>query len=122
MAIGRTNPHARRLRRDATDVEQRFWLAVRDRRLGGFKFRRQVTIGPFVADFACIERRLIVELDGGQHDQEADAARTTYLEGLGWRVVRFWNNDVVENWEGVLQVVLVELNKSPHPLPHAGEG
>ncbi|MBX9881814.1 MAG: DUF559 domain-containing protein [Sphingomonas sp.] len=122
MPIGRTNPNARRLRRDATDVEQRFWLAVRDRRLGGFKFRRQVTIGPFVADFACIERRLVVELDGGQHDQEADAARTAYLEGLGWRVMRFWNNDVVENWEGVLQVVLAELNKSPHPLPHAGEG
>ncbi|OQW48056.1 MAG: DNA methylase [Proteobacteria bacterium SG_bin6] len=113
MPIGRTNPHARRLRRDATDVEQRFWLAVRDRRLGGFKFRRQVTIGPFVADFACIERRLIVELDGGQHDQEADAARTAYLEGLGWRVRRFWNNEVVENFEGVLQVVLAELNRSP---------
>lgn len=119
MPIGRTNPHARRLRRDATDVEQRFWLAVRDRRLAGFKFRRQVTIGPYVADFACIERRLIVELDGGQHDAGADAARTSYLEGLGWRVVRFWNNEVVENFEGVLEVVRAELmNKpSPNPLP-----
>jgi len=111
MPIGRTNPNARRLRRDATDVEQRFWLAVRDRRLGGFKFRRQVTIGPYVADFACVECRLIVELDGGQHGEEADVARTAYLEGLGWRVVRFWNNEVVENFAGVLEVVLAELKK-----------
>ena len=76
----RTNPHARRLRRDATDVEQRFWLAVRDRRFGGYKFRRQASIGPFVVDFFWVSCRLIVELDGGQHGDAGDQRRTALLE------------------------------------------
>lgn len=125
MTIRRTNPHARRLRREATDVEQRFWLAVRDRRLAGFKFRRQATIGPFIVDFLCIERLLIVELDGGQHGDEADAARTRFLEARGYRVIRFWNNDVADNWQGVLETVsaaLITAPPSPNPLPPVGEG
>ncbi len=125
MSIGRTNPHARRLRRDATDVEQRFWLAVRDRRLAGFKFRRQATIGPFIVDFLCVERRLVVELDGGQHDGATDAARTAWLEGRGYHVIRFWNQEVIENFDGVLQAVsaaLIRRPPSPNPLPQAGEG
>lgn len=125
MTIRRTNPHARRLRREATDVEQRFWLAVRDRRLAGFKFRRQATIGPFIVDFLCIERLLIVELDGGQHGDEADAARTRFLEARGYRVIRFWNNDVADNWQGVLETVsaaLIAAPPSPNPLPPVGEG
>jgi very-short-patch-repair endonuclease len=99
------SPHAARLRREQTDVEQRFWLAVRDRRLAGAKFRRQATIGSYVVDFLCVEEMLIVELDGGQHDEAVDAHRTRFLEGRGYRVLRFWNNDVLENFEGVLQTV-----------------
>ena len=122
----RTNPHARTLRRNATDVEQRFWLAVRDRRLAGRKFRRQASVGPYVVDFLCVDARLIVELDGGQHGGEPDRHRTAWLENEGWRVLRFWNNDVLENFEGVLSIVAAALSEasppSPNPLPPAGEG
>ena len=103
------SPHATRLRRDMTDVERKLWSAVRDRRLGGFKFRRQATIGPFIVDFLCVEALLIVELDGGQHNEQADAARTTFLEARGYRVVRFWNSDVIENFNGVLETILSAL-------------
>lgn len=101
-----TSPHAVRLRRNQTDVEQRFWLAVRGRRLDGLKFRRQVTVGSFVVDFLCHQAALGVELDGGQHCDAADAARTRYLEEQGLKVLRFWNNDVIGNMEGVLETVL----------------
>ena len=103
------SPHAARLRREMTDVERRFWSAVRDRRLEGFKFRRQATIGRYVVDFLCVEARLIVELDGGQHDVARDAVRTAFLEGEGYRVLRFWNSDVVENFEGVMERVRLVL-------------
>lgn len=79
-AIGQTSPHAARLRHDMTDAERKLWLALRDRRLDGLKFRRQSTIGPYVVDFLCIEARLIVEVDGGQHSETVDAPRTRYLE------------------------------------------
>ena len=126
--IGRTNPNAKRLRREATDAERRLWRHLRDRRLGGLKFRRQVTIGPFIADFACVERRLIVEADGGQHGEDRDAGRTRYLETLGWKLLRFWNNDILEQTDAVLGVILAacqeegEGRPSPCPLPLAGEG
>jgi len=128
VAIGRTNLNAVRLRRDATDAEQRLWSHLRDRQLGGFKFRRQVTIGRYIADFACAECKLIVEADGGQHSEAVDKQRTTTLETLGWRVLRFWNNDVLTNTRGVLETVLraceqeQEARPSPNPLPLAGEG
>jgi very-short-patch-repair endonuclease len=120
-------PACARLRRDMTDAERKLWLAVRDRRLDGFKFRRQSTIGPYVVDFLCIEANLIVELDGGQHSEDADAPRTYYLEEQGYTVLRFWNNDIIENFEGVLQVLketLARLKESPSSnlLPQAGEG
>ena len=126
--IGKTNPHARRLRREATDAERRLWYHLRNRRLGGFKFKQQETIGLYVADFACVEIRLIVEADGGQHSEARDAARTEYLESLGWRVLRFWNNDILQRNDAVLEVILAacverqEGKPSPCPLPHAGEG
>ena len=118
------NPHARPLRRRMTDAERKMWFALRDRRLGGFKFKRQWTVGHFVVDFCCIERRLIVEIDGGQHNAGRDAPRTAALNEQGYRVICFWNNDVLGNLEGVLTVLLQELRNSPHPfpLPHAGEG
>ncbi|MEN2787192.1 endonuclease domain-containing protein [Sphingomonas qilianensis] len=97
--------HAARLRRERTDCEDLFWRAVRNRQLDGFKFRFQHSLGPFVADFVCLEAKLIVELDGSQHNADTDAARTAYLEHQGFEVLRFWNSDVLENLEGVAQVV-----------------
>ena len=86
---------------------------MRNRQLDGHKFRRQHPIGIFVADFVCIERRLIIELDGGQHaDSADDARRTAWLEDHGWRVIRFWNNDVLTGTEGVLEVILQALRSS----------
>ena len=102
MAIGRTNPHAAELRRNATECEKRLWAALRNRQLDGFKFRRQATIGAYVVDLLCVERRLIVEVDGGQHSDEADLSRTRFLEGQDYSVIRFWNHEVIENLDGVL--------------------
>jgi very-short-patch-repair endonuclease len=99
------SPHAARLRRDSTDVERAMWARLRNRQLTGAKFRRQASLGPYVVDFLCIETKLIVELDGGQHSAEADAPRTAWLSGQGYRILRFWNNDVAENVEGVLAVI-----------------
>ena len=101
----------RGLRSNQTDAERKLWVALRDRRLGGYKFVRQEAIGPFIVDFACRERRLIVEVDGGQHAESAkDAARDAYFAGEGYRVLRFWNNDVLSNREGVLLIILDALN------------
>ena len=92
-----------------TDAERTFWNVVRDRRLEGFKFRRQATIAPYIVDFLCIDAKLVVEIDGGQHDEIVDAPRTAFLEARGLRVVRFWNHDVLNNLDGVLVVVLAAL-------------
>ncbi|HEY9213748.1 MAG TPA: endonuclease domain-containing protein [Ancylobacter sp.] len=94
---------ARRLRRDQTGVEKKLWSHLRDRRLDGWKFRRQVPIDRYVVDFLCADARLVVELDGGQHTAEGDAERTRLIESCGYIVIRFWNNDVTANTEGVLQ-------------------
>lgn len=91
----------RQLRVDATDAERRLWGALRDRRLGSFKFRRQHRLGRFIVDFIYFECRLIIEADGGQHaDNPYDETRTAWLEQQGWRVVRFWNSDILTNIEG----------------------
>jgi very-short-patch-repair endonuclease len=104
MRQGQKRDSARALRRNATGAERTIWRLLRDRRLGGIKFRRQVPIGPFVADFAAIEYRLVVELDGGQHaDSHSDARRDAFLAAEGWYVLRFWNNDVMQNRNGVLE-------------------
>jgi very-short-patch-repair endonuclease len=118
------SPHAAPLRRNATDAEAALWLELRGRRLEGFKFKRQWTLGAYIVDFCCLERRLVVELDGGQHNEARDARRTAWLEGLGFRVIRFWNNDVLTNMDGVLETILLTLKADPHPnpLPQAGEG
>ena len=113
MTIGQTGRHASKLRRNSTEAEQRLWQHLRNRQLDGLKFRRQATVGHYVADFLCAEKRLIVELDGGQHSPEADAARTAQLEALGYRVVQFWNHDVLQNTEGVLQTMQKEARALP---------
>jgi adenine-specific DNA-methyltransferase len=128
--VSRTiSPHAAPLRRNATDAEQALWWELRARRLGGHKFRRQWTIGPYIADFCCLEAGLIVEVDGGQHTLERDRGRTRYLAAEGFRLLRFWNNDVLGNLDGVLLVILEALggerkeeDPHPNPLPQAGEG
>jgi very-short-patch-repair endonuclease len=104
---------ARALRQSSTDAELRLWAALRGRRLADFKFRRQHPIGRFVVDFVCTKHHLIIEADGGQHaDSEADAERTKWLEREGWRVLRFWNNDILANTEGVLTTILEALHAS----------
>jgi very-short-patch-repair endonuclease len=118
---------ARGLRRRQTDAERRVWARLRDRRLLGAKFVRQVPIGPYIVDFCCRERKLIVELDGGQHAARADydAGRTALLQALGYRVLRFWDNDVLANTDGVLMrigKVMCSARPSPRPSPQRGEG
>jgi very-short-patch-repair endonuclease len=105
---------ARSLRVNQTDAEARIWSRLRNRGLGGARFRRQIAVDPYIVDFICTDRKLIIELDGGQHAEqvEADAERTRFLEARGYRVLRFWNNDVLTNTEGVLEVILAELEKS----------
>jgi very-short-patch-repair endonuclease len=95
---------------ESTDSERRLWSALRDRQLQGYKFRRQHNVGSFILDFACIEHMLAVEADGGQHnDSEADKRRTAWLESQGWKVVRFWNSEILSNLDGVLYNILKEL-------------
>jgi adenine-specific DNA-methyltransferase len=117
---------SRNLRKNATEVEIRLWRYLRARRFESFKFRRQRPIGPYIVDFVCLERGLVIELDGGRHSesQDYDQRRDAYLERAGYRVVRFWNNDILQNIDGVLQTIDTELRRDPHPnpLPQAGEG
>lgn len=117
---------AKHLRQQMTDVEKRLWLHLRDRRLQGKKFRRQVPLGPYIADFVNFEQRLIVELDGGQHaDQiDYDERRDAWLAREGFRVLRFWNNEVMTNLEGVLETIAgaCHLPLTPGPSPARGEG
>ena len=105
MTEKRMTPVARKLRRNGTDAENRLWYYLRGRRFEGAKFVRQFPVGGFIADFACRDLRLAIELDGGQHTPEVDAPRTEIIEAFGYRVIRFWNNDVLENTEGVLDVI-----------------
>jgi very-short-patch-repair endonuclease len=102
----------RRLRKQATDSETQMWFALRGRRLGGFKFVRQEAIGNYIVDFVCRDRKLIVEVDGGQHaDNPADRVRDANLAAAGYRVLRFWNTDVLQNKEGVLLTILAALQE-----------
>ena len=111
------------LRKNQTDVERRLWDALRNRQLSDYKFRRQHPISPYAVDFVCLESKVVVEVDGGQHADrvEQDMALTVFLESLGYRVLRFWNNEVNENLEGVLMVILTAL-VSPSPQPSPPEG
>ena len=108
---------ARRLRRNATDAETALWYRLRSRRLSGYKFVRQEPIGPYTVDLICRDRRLIVEVDGGQHaDSMRDAARDKWLVDHSYRVLRFWNNDVLGNMAGVLETIVATLAEiPPHP-------
>ncbi|MBI1330097.1 MAG: DUF559 domain-containing protein [Alphaproteobacteria bacterium] len=111
---------ARKLRRDQTDVERKLWQALRGRAFHGFKFRRQQPIGPYIADFVCFDRKLIIELDGGQHGlpevADYDSARTKRLEEDGFRVLRFPNHELNTNFDGVLEGIALALRIERPPL------
>jgi very-short-patch-repair endonuclease len=125
---------ARRLRLDATDAERRLWYRLRSRQIEGAKFVRQERIGPYVVDFVCREQRLIIEVDGGQHATDPrDAVREGWLCDRGYRVLRFWNNDVLANTGGVLESIAAALRETtiaggqtrgdaPSPRPSPPEG
>ena len=111
---------ARRLRRDATEAERYLWRHLRRRNLNGHRFRRQHPIGPYVADFACLHVRLIIELDGGQHaaSRSYDAQRDVYLAERGFRVLRFWDHDVLTDVETVMDVIRAAMEEGPpQPAP-----
>ena len=125
-----TLARAQRLRRELTNAERKLWSVLRNRQLGGAKFRRQQPIGPFIVDFACLELRLIVEADGGQHAESVrDIRRTAFFKSKGYRVLRFWNNEILGNLDGVAEAITAALT-SPHPAqalpespsPSRGEG
>jgi very-short-patch-repair endonuclease len=115
---------ARNLRANLTDAERVLWRELRQRQLGG-RFRRQFPIPPYVVDFACIKARLIIEADGGQHNRPGEHEhRDARLQARGWRILRFWTNDILGNRDGVLQTIAEALKVHPHPdpPPQAGEG
>ena len=106
------------MRTSPTDAEQRLWSILRAKRLSGYKFKRQQPIGNFIADFASIRHRLIIEADGGQHSSEVDGRRDAYLRAQGYRILRFWNNDILTNEEGVALRILETLGTPlPNPSP-----
>ena len=111
---------ARELRNNPTEAEKRLWAALRNCQIFDTRFNRQVPIGPFICDFVARSPRLVIETDGGQHAASAeDAGRTAFLESRGYRVIRFWNNDVLENIDGVVSEIERVLKDMPSPTPPA---
>jgi len=116
--------HARYLRRHMTDAETKLWYHLRSHRFADLKFKRQKPIGTYIADFVCMQQRLIIEVDGGQHlESDSDRQRDAWFAEQGFRVLRFWNNDVLLNIDAMLEAIYqAVLPSPPAPLPHAGEG
>jgi very-short-patch-repair endonuclease len=116
--VSRSRALARRLRRDQTDSERHLWTRLRARQICGAKFRRQQPIGVYIVDFCCLEKQLVIKLDGSQHLEQADKdlARTQFLSTLGYRVLRFWDHDALQNTEAVLQRI-AEVLEEPSPPP-----
>ena len=109
-----TRQHAKALRKRMTDAERLLWRHLRNRELGGYKFRRQYPLGPYIIDFICLEKNVVIEVDGGQHgeNEELDIQRSAYLNKMGYRVFRFWNNEVLQETEAVLNTILSILANS----------
>lgn len=124
-----TRQLARALRQRMTDAERLLWRHLRNRELGGWKFKRQYPVGPFIVDFICVEKNVVIEVDGGEHaeNEEQDLQRSAYLNKMGYRVLRFWNNEVLQETEGVLETIFGMLandkqnSPSPQPSPPSGE-
>jgi very-short-patch-repair endonuclease len=115
---------ARQLRKNLTDAERLLWRRLRLWQVDGFKFRRQQPLGNYIVDFVCLEKRLIIEVDGGQHAQQAnyDTDRDAWLRNQGFVILRFWNNDVLKNIDGVMEVIAKNLQSTPYlnPSPQGG--
>lgn len=105
--------NGRNLRKNMTPAEQRLWKHLRGKRLGGYRFRRQQPLGQYILDFVCVDAKLVIEIDGGQHaEQNAyDETRTRYLQNLGFTVIRFWNNEVLQQTDAVLTAILHKLEE-----------
>ena len=117
------NLMARRLRTLPTEAEKALWRHLRQKQVADARFRRQHPIDRYVVDFVCLEARLVIEVDGGQHATADESARDAYLRERGYRVLRFWNNEVLGNVAGVLTVIAAALvDPPPHPSPARGEG
>ncbi|MEO6433989.1 MAG: DUF559 domain-containing protein [Sphingomicrobium sp.] len=115
----RATRRAQALRNNPTEAERRLWTALRNRQIDGIKFSRQIPIGPYICDILSRDLRVVIEVDGGQHATDRkDAGRTAYLEGQGFRVLRFWNNQVLENLGGVIASIRSSM---PTPTPPASE-
>jgi very-short-patch-repair endonuclease len=113
---------AKELRQQATDAERMLWKHLRAHRMAGYKFRRQVVIEPYIADFVCLEGKLVVEADGGQHLEqvEADLKRSLFLESLGYKFMRFWNHEILCDIDTVLEQIHGSLIETPSPQPSPG--
>jgi len=113
--------NARLLRTNPTEAEKRLWTVLRRQQVAGHRFRRQAPIGRYIVDFVCLRRRLVIEIDGGQHADrvQADAARSAWLESQGFRVLRFWNNDVLGNTNGVVEAIRQALREPSNPRQRA---
>jgi very-short-patch-repair endonuclease len=124
VGVKRLTGVARRLRKYSTDTEQHLWRHLRDRQIEGFKFRRQQPVGRYVVDFVNLEKKVVVELDGGQHAlNPGDKMRDEWLRAEGYKVLRFWDNQVFSNLEGVLESIRnTLLTPHPDPLPQGERG
>ncbi len=109
---------ARTLRKKQTDAEKVLWHSLRNRQINNYKFRRQHEAGPYIADFCCVEKNIIIELDGGQHSvqKEKDKLRTHFLNKMGYRIIRFWDHEILTQKESVLEKIRLVL-ENPHPSP-----
>jgi len=112
------------LRKNSTEAEKLLWRHLRAKRMLGFKFRRQQPIGRYIVDFACFEKRIVIELDGGQHAEniKQDKMRDDFLKSEGFRVLRIWNNELFEDIDGVLETIMNECDISPSPQPSPTKG
>ena len=114
--MDQTNLNARELRKNMTPQERKLWNIIKNRQFYGYRFRRQFPIGCYIVDFVCREKKIIIEIDGGQHNKpesiDNDKIRTEFLNNLGYKVIRFWNNEIYENIDGVLLKLKKEIN--PH--------
>ena len=123
--ISKLRSRAKEMRSQPTEAEHRLWQLLRAHRFSGYKFKQQVPLDFYIVDFVCFARRLIIEVDGGQHAESlGDARRDAYLKAQGFRILRFWNNDIFENEEGVGELILsaLRLPPLPNPSPARGEG
>jgi len=120
-----TDPVVKKLRQNSTEAEAKLWYQLRRKQVGGLRFRRQYRLGNYIVDFVCLPARLIIEVDGGQHAEQVarDEARTAWLESQGFRVIRFWNSDVLGTWKACCTSSASSLRlRDPLPLPPPARG